>query len=150
MKSLITWDKGTDMTQYADEGRFYSVTELAQVLDVTPRTIRFYEQKGLLAPQRAGKTRVYTHRDKARLQLILRGKRLGFSLSEIKEYLDLYDTDHGQSSQIRLLLNKVADRIDLLEAQQRDLEQTLKELYQVRAEAESALTERIKTESDAA
>jgi len=128
----------------------YSVTELADLLEVTPRTIRFYEQKGLIRPQRAGKTRVYTHRDKARLQLILRGKRLGFSLAEIKEYLDLYEIDRTQQSQLHLLLTKVNKRIDSLEAQQRDLQQTLAELYQVRAEAKEALNARIRTDSDAA
>lgn len=128
----------------------YSVTELADVLEVTPRTIRFYEQKGLISPQRAGKTRVYTHRDKARLQLILRGKRLGFSLAEIKEYLDLYDLDRTQQSQLHLLLTKVNQRIDSLESQQRDLQQTLNELYQVKAEAKEALNARMRTDSDAA
>lgn len=138
------------MSDEQAENTFYSVTELAEILEVTPRTIRFYEQKGLLAPQRAGKTRVYTHRDKARLQLILRGKRMGFSLADIREYLDLYDADHSQQSQINLLLHKVGERIDMLEAQQRDLEQTLKELYRVRAEAKAALTDRIKKDSNAA
>jgi len=138
------------MTQDATDQTFYSVTELATILDVTPRTIRFYEQKDLLAPQRAGKTRVYTHRDKARLQIILRGKRLGFSLAEIKEFLDLYDADRTQQSQLNMLLAKLAERIESLEAQQRDLQQTLTELYQVRAEAKQALTERIPSDSDAA
>ncbi|MBV9755883.1 MAG: MerR family transcriptional regulator, partial [Alphaproteobacteria bacterium] len=69
--------------------QFYTVTQLSAELGVTPRAIRFYETKGLLAPRRAGTTRVYTHRDRARLILILRGKRLGFSLREIKEYLEL-------------------------------------------------------------
>lgn len=138
------------MNQDSSAETFYSVTELADLLDVTPRTIRFYEQKDLLAPQRAGKTRVYTHRDKARLQIILRGKRLGFSLAEIKEFLDLYDTDRTQQSQLNLLLAKIGERIESLEAQQRDLQQTLKELYQVQAEAKRALSERIQSDSDAA
>jgi DNA-binding transcriptional MerR regulator len=128
----------------------YSVTELAELLEVTPRTIRFYEQKDLISPQRAGKTRVYTHRDKARLQLILRGKRLGFSLAEIKEYLDLYEIDRTQQSQLHLLLTKVNKRIASLEAQQRDLQQTLAELYQVQTEAKQALSARMRTDSDAA
>lgn len=132
------------------ENSFQSVSELADALDVTTRTIRFYEQKGLLTPQRAGKTRVYTHRDKARLQLILRGKRLGFSLAEIKEYLDLYDADPTQAYQLRLLLGRVDDRIATLEAQQRDLQLTLQELYRVQAEASAALTQRTQTDSDAA
>jgi len=138
------------MPQRSSSQTFYSVTELADALEVTPRTIRFYEQKRLLAPQRAGKTRVYTHRDKARLQLILRGKRLGFSLAEIKEYLDLYDADPTQVCQLRLLLDRVDDRIASLEEQQRDLQLALQELYKVQAEAAAALANRAKTNSDAA
>jgi DNA-binding transcriptional MerR regulator len=138
------------MTHQRTGETFYSVTELAQLLDITPRTIRFYEQKELLAPERAGKTRVYTHRDKARLQIILRGKRLGFSLAEIKEFLELYDADRTQQSQLNLLLTKVGERIESLEAQQRDLQQTLSELYQVQAEAKRALSDRIQNDSDAA
>lgn len=138
--------------------KLYTVTELAELLDITPRAIRFYEQKGLIVPQRAGKTRVYTHRDKARLQLILRGKRLGFSLAEIREYLDLYEVDRTQASQLRLLQEKVGERIASLEAQQRDLQQTLSELYDVRAQVDQAMIDRVpaarrragKQDSDAA
>lgn len=132
--------------------RLFTVTELARLLDITARTIRFYEQKGLISPRRAGKTRVYTHRDKARLQLILRGKRLGFSLAEIREYLDLYEVDRTQTSQLKLLQEKVGARIDLLEAQQRDLRQTLAELYDVRDQVDTALAQRTRgaRESDAA
>ena len=79
----------------------YSVNQLAEEIGVTPRTIRFYEAKGLVAPQRAGNARVFTRRDRARLLLVLRGKRLGFSLDEIREYLDLYDSDRSQVSQVR-------------------------------------------------
>jgi DNA-binding transcriptional MerR regulator len=122
--------------------QLFTVTELAGVLDITPRAIRFYEQKGLINPRRAGKTRVYTHRDKARLQLILRGKRLGFSLAEIGEYLDLYEVDRTQTSQLQLLQEKVTERIELLEAQQRDLQQTLTELYDVRGQVNRAMAER--------
>ncbi len=126
----------------------YSVTELAQALEITPRTIRFYEQKGLLKPQRAGNTRVYTYKDKARLHLILRGKRLGFSLAEIHEYLELYEVDRTQTSQLQLLIDKVQDRILSLEEQRRDLEQTLDELYRVREQARSALATRGRHEHD--
>lgn len=111
-----------------------SVTELADELGITPRAIRFYETKGLIKPQRAGTTRVYTHRDKARMQLILRGKRLGFTLADIKEYLDIYDIDPSQTQQIKLLLDKVERRIDELEQQREDLETTLTELEEMRQE----------------
>ena len=112
----------------------YSVTELAVELGITPRAIRFYETKGLIMPQRAGTTRVYTYRDKARMQLILRGKRLGFTLADIKEYLDIYDVDPSQEKQIKLLLGKVERRIGELEQQREDLETTLIELEEMRQE----------------
>lgn len=116
-----------------------TVNQLAVQLGLTPRTIRFYEAKGLLSPQRAGTTRVFTKRDRARLLLILRGKRLGFSLSEIAEYLDLYDADRSQRGQVLLLLEKVRQRIATLEAQRCDLEQTIAELQDIEDQAAAAL-----------
>jgi DNA-binding transcriptional MerR regulator len=110
----------------------YSVTELAEQLGITPRAIRFYETKGLIKPKRAGTTRVYTHRDRARMHLILRGKRLGFTLADIREYLDMYDVDPSQAKQVQLLLNKVDRRIGELEQQREDLETTLLELDEMR------------------
>ena len=83
-----------------------TVTELARETGVTARAIRFYESKGLLHPQRAGTTRIYTHRERGRLQLILRGKRLGFSLTDIGDYLNLYDAYPTQQDQIMLLLER--------------------------------------------
>ncbi len=103
-----------------DQARLYSVTELGSELGVSARTIRFYEDKALIAPQRAGGTRVYTARDRARMILILRGKRLGFSLREIKEYLDLYDRRRRRSgSRCSVLLRSVRARIGSLEQQGR-------------------------------
>jgi len=119
----------------------YSVNQLATELGVTPRTIRFYETKGLIAPQRAGNARVFTHRDRARLLLVLRGKRLGFSLDDIREYLDLYDAERHQAGQITLLLELTQRRIDDLEGQRRDLEQTLAELREIERQARTALAE---------
>jgi DNA-binding transcriptional MerR regulator len=110
----------------------FSVTELAGELGITPRAVRFYETKGLIKPRRAGNTRVYTHRDRARMQLILRGKRLGFTLADIKEYLDMYDVDPSQAKQVQLLLDKVNRRIGELEQQREDLETTLVELDEMR------------------
>ncbi len=119
--------------------RFSTVTQLARELGVSARTIRFYEDKGLIAPQRAGSTRVYTSRDRARMILILRGKRLGFSLREIKEYLDLYDVDQTQAEQIRLLLAAVGKRLGSLREQRQALELTIGELEDVQRQAEAAL-----------
>ncbi len=118
---------------------FFSVTELARDLAITPRTIRFYEDKGLISPRRAGNIRVYTKRDRARMVLILRGKRLGFSLREIKEYLDLYDVDPTQAEQIRLLLKKVRTRLDMLEDQRLALEESLVELKEIEEQTLAAL-----------
>lgn len=119
----------------------FTVNQLAQDLDVTPRAIRFYEKKGLLHPRRAGTTRVFDRRDRARLLLVLRGKRLGFSLAEIAEYLDLYDADRSQATQVKVLLAKTRMRIAELEQQQRDLTQALSELREVEREADAALAQ---------
>jgi DNA-binding transcriptional MerR regulator len=121
------------------EGRLYTVTELAKELGMTARAIRFYEDKGLITPQRAGTTRVYSIRDRARMILILRGKRLGFSLSTIKEYLDLYDTDITQHAQLRLLLAAVAKRREQLLAQRQAIDDALSELAEITAQTEAAL-----------
>jgi DNA-binding transcriptional MerR regulator len=118
---------------------FYSVSELANDLGVTPRALRFYEDKGLIAPQRAGNTRVYTHRDRGRLMLILRGKRLGFTLSEVREWLDLYEVDPDQSAQMARLGDKVRKRIDALEQQRDDLDATLEELREILDQVEGRL-----------
>ncbi len=106
----------------------YGIGELATEFGITPRTIRFYEAGGLLAPEREGQSRVYDHRDRARLILICRAKRLGFSLAEIKEFLDLYDVDENQIGQMTYGLKLARERIRVLERQLRDLEQTLDEL----------------------
>ena len=120
-------------------GPLYTVTELAKELGMTARAIRFYEDKGLITPQRAGTTRVYSTRDRARMILILRGKRLGFSLSTIKEYLDLYDTDITQHAQLRLLLTAAGKRRDQLLAQREAIDDALSELAEITAQTEAAL-----------
>jgi DNA-binding transcriptional MerR regulator len=121
------------------QGRLYTVTELAKELGMTARAVRFYEDKGLITPQRAGTTRVYSARDRARMILILRGKRLGFSLSAIKEYLDLYDADVTQHAQLRVLLAGVAKRRDQLLAQRQAIDEALAELADITAQSEAAL-----------
>jgi DNA-binding transcriptional MerR regulator len=122
--------------------KVYSVTELARDLGITPRAIRFYEDKGLIAPQRAGTTRVYTHRDRGRMILILRGKKLGFTLREIKDYLDLYVVDTTLVEQLHLLLKGVRTRISLLEEQRQAVEETLAELKNIESIALDALAQR--------
>ena len=117
----------------------FTVNQLAEELGVTARAIRFYEAKGLIAPRRAGTTRVFDRRDRARLMLVLRGKRLGFSLASIREFLDLYDADRTQGAQLRLLLDSTRARIRELERQREDLDRTLRELREIEAEAERVL-----------
>ncbi|NRA22213.1 MAG: MerR family DNA-binding transcriptional regulator [Oceanospirillaceae bacterium] len=118
---------------------FYTVPKLAKELGITPRAIRFYETKGLLIPQRAGSTRVYTHKDRARLILILRGKRLGFSLAEIQEFLDLYTLDPSHKEQTQMLHDKVEFRINDLEEQRVELELVLRELNDIKDKCQEAL-----------
>lgn len=109
----------------------YSIGDLAKEFEVTARTIRFYEDRGLLAPERKGQNRVYTQRDHTRLKLILRGKRLGFSITEISEILDLYDAPDGERSQLQFFVAKIRARRTELEAQARDLEAVMTELDDV-------------------
>jgi DNA-binding transcriptional MerR regulator len=121
------------------QNRLYTVTELAKELGMTPRAVRFYEDKGLIAPRRAGTTRVYSVRDRARMILIRRGKRLGFTLSEIREYLDLYDADVTHHAQLRALLAGVAKRRDQLLQQRQAIDEALAELSDITAQTEAAL-----------
>jgi len=117
------------------------IQRVATELGVTARTIRFYEDKGLLDPQRVGTMRVYSQREIGRLQLILRGKRLGFSLRQIKEFLDLYDADPLHVAQTRKLLTRVTERINALEDQRAALEQTLGELRDIARQCEDRIAE---------
>jgi DNA-binding transcriptional MerR regulator len=110
--------------------RTYSISELAREFKVTPRALRFYEDKGLLTPRRDGLNRVYGSRDRARLQLILRGKRVGFPLSEIKEILDLYDLGDNERTQMQTALGKFKARLSVLEAQREDLEGAIRTLVE--------------------
>lgn len=119
----------------ATRSQFYSTAELAAAVGVTARTVRFYETRGLLKPERAGTVRVFTYADRARLQLILRGKRLGFSLNEIGEYLDLYRADADQVEQLTHVVHKSRERIAELEGKLNDLQTTLKELRTLEHEA---------------
>jgi DNA-binding transcriptional MerR regulator len=108
--------------------RTFTISELAEEFQVTARTIRFYEDQGLISPRREGLNRIYTHRDRGRLVLICRGKRLGFSLAEIKDFLDLYEVDDRQIEQMKFLLRRSRDRQEMLRRQLEDVKQTLSEL----------------------
>lgn len=120
----------------------YTIGELAREFDVTLRTLRFYEDKGLVNPRREGATRIYTRRDRGRLKLVLMGKRVGFSLSQIREMLDLYDFRHGQVSQMRVAVDRFNEQIAVLEHQKRDIEQALDDLKRTVAVVSGMLRER--------
>ena len=109
----------------------FGVTELCNAFDVTPRTLRFYEDEKLIAPGRRGQTRLYSSRDRARIILILRGRRLGFSLAEIRELFDMYDTDRSSKTQLNSM-------IQLIEAKRHSLRQQLEDIQMVMAELEAA------------
>ena len=106
----------------------YSISDLARELDITTRAIRFYEEQGLLAPERRGQERIYSPRDKVSLKLILRGKRIGFSLAECRELIELYDPTSGNHVQLNSMLVKIAERREQLEQQLLDIEQMKLEL----------------------
>ena len=125
-----------------DAARLYSIGDLSGEFGISPRAIRFYEDQGLLRPQRIGGNRVYTHRDRARLTLVLRGKRLGFSLADIKELLNLYDVDPEHVEQLRAALAKGRQRIAALERQQSEIAATLRELRELEAMALARLEEK--------
>ncbi|MCB1882176.1 MAG: MerR family DNA-binding transcriptional regulator, partial [Gammaproteobacteria bacterium] len=117
----------------------YTISDLAKEYDVTPRTIRFYEDQGLLTPTREGRQRVFSEGDYVRLRLILRGKRLGFSLSEAKEIIELYDLDSGGERQLTYFLEKIEQQRLNLQQQQEDIKAILQDLKSVEKRVKSAL-----------
>jgi DNA-binding transcriptional MerR regulator len=123
----------------ADE-RHFTIRDLADEFGCTHRTIRFYEDQGLLKPRREGQARIFSHRDRARLSLILRGRRLGFSIAEIAEMLNLYDADPGHVRQLKLALEKGRARLAQLERQRADIETAIAELR----ELESIVVEKLR------
>jgi DNA-binding transcriptional MerR regulator len=117
----------------------WSITELAEEHGVTLRTIRFYEDRGLIAPERRGQQRIFHARDRVRLGLILRGRRLGFSLREIATIVDMYDAEPGETGQLRYLLEQIEHRRKALEQRRHDIDATLHELDEVEARCRADL-----------
>jgi len=125
-----------------EEGRTFTVRELADELGVTTRTLRFYEAEGLVSPQRAGTSRVYTQRDRARLRLILRGRRFGMSVAECREIVDMYDgAASSERRQLEVLLGRLDEIATDLRARQADLRRTLGEIGDVAEQCRSRLRE---------
>lgn len=120
----------------------HTISDLAREFGVTTRTIRFYEDQGLITPARDGQRRVYGPRDRVRLKLIMRGKRLGFSLEEIGRMIDLYDEDPSEVRQLRLFLEKITERQQVLSRQQEDIAAILEELDRLRDQTEKLLKEK--------
>ena len=118
---------GIELPDHKDR-QTYSITDLSEEFGVTARALRFYEDEGLIAPERNGLARVYSRRDRARLAWILRGKRVGFSLSDIREMIDLYDADEGHEEQRRVTVAKCKARIELLTRQKDDIDAAIAEL----------------------
>jgi DNA-binding transcriptional MerR regulator len=131
-------DTGSD----DERGQSFTIADLAREFDVTARTIRFYEDQGLIAPTRQGLNRIYSRADRFRLGWILRGKRLGFSLAEIKELLDLYETDRSRVSQLKAALKRAREHVVEMERKAHDLQAQIAELRELEAGAVQMLRER--------
>lgn len=132
----------TDATPATEgSGRLFTITELAAEFDITPRAIRFYEDMGLLEPARSGRNRVYTHRDRTRLKLTLRGKRLGLSLQEIKQLVDMYDSESDTVPQLKAFLDVLQQHRRQLQQQLDDIEVTLAEIAQHEERCENLISE---------
>jgi DNA-binding transcriptional MerR regulator len=129
----------TDAGGAALPGSTWTIAEVAEQFGITHRTVRHYEDLGLIAPERRGTTRVYHRRDRTRLNLILRGKRLGFPLEEIRTIIDMYDEQPGEAGQLTYLLGQIGDRRAELERRRQDIEDSLTELADLERRCEDDL-----------
>jgi DNA-binding transcriptional MerR regulator len=120
----------------------FGIAELAKEFGVTTRTIRFYEDKGLIAPTREGQRRIYSPRDRVRLRLIMRGKRLGLSLEEISELIELYDFDPSEVTQLRQFIDVIRNRKAILNGQKRDIEDSLAEMERLERQCVALLSQK--------
>lgn len=129
------------MTTTSKEEKTYTIGELAKEFFITPRSIRFYEEQALLSPSRTGMKRVYTHKDRVRLKLILRGKRLGFSLAEAKNLFELYDSNPDSAVQLETMLSLTEQKRAVLRQQLDDIQILMNELDDVEARCRQELAE---------
>ena len=123
----------------AGTNELFSISDLSREFDVTTRTIRFYEDEGLLRPDRVGRQRVYSHGDRVRLKLILRGKRLGFSLSEIADIIQMYYLAPGELGQLRYIIERIHQRREALKQRRNDIEETLRDLDSIERQCRQQL-----------
>ncbi|MGQ8365822.1 MerR family transcriptional regulator [Glaciecola sp. 1036] len=119
----------------------FSIGEISKLFDLTTRSIRFYEEQGLIEPKRNGQTRIYTNKDKVRLKLILRGKRLGFSLAEIRKLFELYDTNHNSAEQLKTMLQLTEHKRAILQQQLDDIQMLMNELDEVETRCREELND---------
>lgn len=129
------------------DSKTYSISELAREFHITPRAIRFYEDKGLVSPTRLGQARRFSARDRIRLALIVNGKKVGFSLADIKEMLDLYDLDDNRATQLKVSIKKFRQRIEELKQQRIEIEDAIEQLNDACQRAEDHLAEVLDKES---
>lgn len=120
-------------------GKTHTISQLAKEFGVTTRTIRFYEEKGLVTPLREGQKRLYTNADRVRIKLILRGKRIGMTLQECVEFIDMYDPEHNNAEQLHSLIDNVKNRREQLLQQKRDIDEMLAGLDEVQGLCEASL-----------
>ncbi|MDZ5449319.1 MerR family DNA-binding transcriptional regulator [Labrys sp. ZIDIC5] len=125
-------EEAADLRKGGQRKEQFTIHELVTEFEVTSRTLRFYEEKGLLIPARRGQERIYSRRDRARLKLVLMGKSVGFSLEEVKSMLDLYDLGDGQATQLRVALERFEEKLAELDRRRRDIDHAYAELSHAR------------------
>lgn len=125
----------------------YSIRDLAKEFEITTRTLRFYEEKGLLQPQRQGQNRLYNAADRTRLRLILRGKRLGLTLDESSEIISMYQPKANNNRQLQTLINKIQEKKSHLQQQQKDLELMLQDLADAEQRCVTAMTDNLQSKT---